>query len=495
MSTPYKTLAKLTLPAEAMTLHPALDFVEGILATTGLEREELLRLRLGLEEAAMNVIEHAFDPGEEGYFDVVVQRRPSQVVLQVFDKGLPVDFRQSPSESGQGLGLRLIRRVADEVNLLNLGRDGKCVELIKNLPVRNVCETLSEAERKEIDAADSTPFDKADLELRFMTPEDASAMARCVYRSYGYSYAADAIYYPDKIRERIESGLAKSVVAVDKNSREIVGHLALTFPAPGARVADSGQAVVDPRYRGHNLFKKMKQFMVDSARTDGLYGIYSEAVTTHPFTQKGNLSLGAHETGFLLCFVSDTMQFRKIQKAGEPPLRQSAVLFYLRTQPEPHRVVYPPRRHRAMIDAIYKLNAFNRSYGEDETARSQTQDLTQTQLRVAESAMCAVIEVMEYGEDFTAMLKQRLSLLIEKKMEVIFLDLPMSNPDTARAYEEAEQLRFFFVGLIPEINGQGDVVRFLYLNGVHVQPDKYVRVSDFANELFDYIMRERERVS
>lgn len=85
-------------------------------------------------------------------------------------------------------------------------------------------------------------------------------------RSFGYTYALESIYDPDRIRENIESGLTRSVVCVDKETSEIVGHLALTFPAPGAKVVDSGQAVVDPRYRGHNIFKNMKTFMVRSRR-------------------------------------------------------------------------------------------------------------------------------------------------------------------------------------------------------------------------------------
>ncbi len=494
MADTYKELARLTLPAENKILGPSLDFMENLMKTTGLEDKDILRMRLALEEASLNVIEHAFDPDEDGIFDIILDRRPNKVVLQVIDKGLPVDFRQVEQGKSEGLGLRLIRGMTDEVNYLNLGRGGKCVELVKNIPYKIISDTLSEEEKKQLDSMDKTRVEKADIELRFMTPEDAAAMARCVYRSYGYSYALDFIYYPDKIRENLESGMVKSVVSIDRGSGEIVGHLALTYPEPGAKVADSGQAVVDPRYRGHSLFKRMKNFMVEYAENSGMYGVYSEAVTAHPFTQKGNLSIGAYETGFLLSFVPDTMTFRKIQDKDAAPVRQSAVLFYLRTNPEPHREVFPPRRHFDMIEKIYKRNNFNRTLHSPDSLRVE-KEITEANMKVIEPMKLAYIKVMDYGKDFAAMIKHRLGVLIEKKIEVNFLDIPMSKPGSSILYEEAEKIGFFFVGIVPEIDSQGDTARFLYLNGVKVQPDKYARVSEFVQELFDYIMKERERVS
>ena len=34
-----------------------------------------------------------------------------------------------------------------------------------------------------------------------MRPEESVELSRCVYRSYGYSYDWDYVYYPDRIRE------------------------------------------------------------------------------------------------------------------------------------------------------------------------------------------------------------------------------------------------------------------------------------------------------
>lgn len=78
---------------------------------------------------------------------------------------------------------------------------------------------------------------------------------------------------------------------------------------------------------------------------------------------------------------------------------------------------------------------------------------------------------------------------------MIFLDLPLSDPYTAEASGIVENLHFFFAGIIPEIDHQGDHIRFLYHHGVRIDADAYVRVSDFSNELFDYVIREWEQMA
>ena len=485
-------ITMLKLPASKKYLGFALDYFENVLKSSGLDDKDILKMRLATEESSLNVIEHAFDPDEDGKFNIIYTRRPYQVVIKVHDKGLPTDFQAALNEKGEGLGIRLMKGVTDEVRFLNLGRDGKQVELIKNLPYKNISETLSEDEKQKIDKMDKSRIEFPKIKLRFMRSDEASTMARCVYRSYGYSYSLDFIYFPDKIKENLESGIVKSVVCVDEDN-EIVGHLALNFEHQGAKVGETGQAVVDPRYRGHSLFKKMKQFMVDYAIESGMFGIYSEAVTAHPFTQKGNLALGARETGFLICYVPATVDFKKIQNEDSVPLRQSAVLFYLKTNEEPERVCYPPARHKEMITKIYDRSELNRIL---KTAKPQqiTEDVSKFHIKLSEDAKRAFIRIIKYGKDIEHAISFHFKDFCTKKIELIFIDLPLSDPITAEIYEMLEDMGFFFTGIIPEFEN-GDVVRFEYLNNVVVKPEIISRVSDFVKELFDYIMKERDRVS
>lgn len=484
-------IAKLSLLADKKYLGPGLDFIEETLKSTGLDDTDVMKMRLAAEEASINVIEHAFDPEEFGTFDLIVSKKSTKVTLAVADKGLPIDYKKI--EEDDDLGFKLMKGVTDEVRFLSLGRDGKRIELIKEFDYKDFTEALSESEIKELEETGKERIEKANLELRLMRPDEALMMTRCVYRSYGYSYMFDYLYYPDKIREKLEGDYVKAAIAIDKNTDEIVGHLALIFNKPGDNVGETGQAVVDPRYRGHSLFKKMKLFLVDYARKSGMYGVYSEAVTVHPFTQKGNLSIGATETGFLLCYLPDTIKFKKIQDDKTPKLRQSAVLFYLKTGEEPSRKLYPPKAHFEIIKKIYDRSELNRTLevtGNPDRTSSEV-ETTRAEMKLVEEAKLAFIIISGYGSDFEHMLRYRLKDLRERKIELIFVDLPLSDPATSDLYEEVEKLGFFFVGVIPELY-EDDVVRFAYLNDVPIDPDIIARESDFAHELFDYVYAEKQ---
>src|SRR5919205_1029665 len=93
---------------------------------------------------------------------------------------------------------------AGQVSFVNLGRRGNRVELTKHLPYSDVREHLSEDEHHRAVRAPAAPED-ALLEIRMMRPEESFELSRCVYRSYGYSYDWDHVYYPDRIRELQEA--------------------------------------------------------------------------------------------------------------------------------------------------------------------------------------------------------------------------------------------------------------------------------------------------
>jgi hypothetical protein len=124
---------------------------------------------------------------------------------------LPFDYSRLQA-GDDGTVLETLHRAFDEVRFVNLGRGGNRVELLEHLPHADVRVDLAEEEhRKTVEAAVS---EDVPLEIRMMRPEESFELSRCVYRSYGYSYDWDYIYYPERIRELQEKGLMRSCVAV-----------------------------------------------------------------------------------------------------------------------------------------------------------------------------------------------------------------------------------------------------------------------------------------
>jgi len=482
------TLARLTVPARLALITPARDFIGAVAQLEGFAAKALGRLELLVEEASLFVVEQAFEPGEAGDYTLILLRRPGRLVVALEYKGLPIDFSRLPGEGE--LGLTLMRGLAEEIQFLNLGKAGRRIEFSASLPVAPITDYLSESERnREAPPADAGMMPAP--RLRMMGGEDAVALSRCIYRSYGYTYV-EFIYFPDRVKEMLDAGLMISCVA-EGEDQEIVGHIALLLASPEAKVAESGIAVVDPRYRGHNLFKAMKQQLIGEGQRRGLYGIFSEAMTLHPFTQKGNHSLGAHETGFQLAFLPRDVDTRKIEASPQGD-RAAIALFYLRTNPEPPRRLYPPARHRPLIEDICQRIGLDRQIA-DSVGTEGDGGETRLTVRVRPDLGQAFLQIESFGADLVAQVRHHLIDLCCKKIDVIYLDLPLSDPATACCCDGLEGLGLFFAGMIPELDEQrGDVLRLQYLNNLSLNLEAIVVVSPAGRALLDHIAAERLRV-
>lgn len=477
-------LARLTVPARRQLVTPVRDFIRAVAELEGFAAKALVRLELLAEEACLLVIEQAFEPGDQGEIGVALLRQPGRLQVALEYKGLPVDFSRLPEEAG--LGLTLMRGLAEQIEFLNLGKNGRRIVFSASLPVAPITDYLTAEERER----PSAPAPTAPPRLRMMTPDDALALARCIYRSWGYTYA-EFVYFPDRIREMLASGLMISCVA-EGDGGEIVGHVALLRDGPEARIAESGIAVVDPRYRGHALFKTMKQTLVEQAQARGLYGIYSEAMTLHPFTQKGNHALGAQETGFLLGFLPRDVDPRRIETCPQGD-RAAVALYYLRTNPEPARVVYAPPHHRPLIEDLCRRLGLDRAFAAAGPAAGEEGE-TRLGVRVRPELGMAFLTVAAFGPDLVAQVRHQLIDLCCKRIDVIYLDLPLQDPATAAGCAGLEALGLFFGGVIPELN-RGDVLRLQYLNNLALDVAAIVTVSPAGRALLDHVVAERRRLT
>lgn len=484
-----KQILKVTVAAKKKYLGPVLEMLEQFLDLLQLNDEEKNKLRLVTEEACLNVIQHAFDPDEEGVFDIIILQRPNKIVIAIEDEGLPIDFNAIREEGKAGLGMKFMKAFTDEVNFINHWHKGKRIELIKNIPVKDITEYLTAEEKQEIDNRVVAQVENPVLKYKFLGAEESIPLARCVYRSYGYSYPYEMMYYPDKLKGYIENDLMKSCIVKDEND-EIIGHLGLTYDYPGQKIGNSGKAVVDPRYRGHKLFKKMKDFLIEFAKKNNMYGIYSESVTNHPYTQKGNLTLGGNEIGVILGFGPETMNFKKID-SSERTKRLAVVMFYLRTNEEPLRDVYLPERHKDILTKIIKRNRLKRNIVEVKEFPKRP-EFSKIEIGVIPAFGIAHFKIIEPGADFRAAIKYRLNEICHEGISVILLDMNLSDQHNADCYREVEQIGFYFSCLIPELTVKGDVIRYQYLNNVDVDPSIIVTASDFGHELLEYVLKERE---
>ncbi|HEX8690449.1 MAG TPA: hypothetical protein VF729_09435, partial [Solirubrobacterales bacterium] len=138
--------------------------------------------------------------------------------------------------------------------------------------------------------------------FRYLQSGEGSVLSKAIRAAYGDTYDVRWVYDPDEVSARLRAGTYVSCVA-ETTDGELLCHEGMSLAAAGDAVAHSGQAVTMPAARGQHLFTRTKRQLMEGASERGLAGMYSEATAAHPYSQRANLELGAHETGFLLGWI------------------------------------------------------------------------------------------------------------------------------------------------------------------------------------------------
>ena len=129
---------RLTIPAkpEYITLgRLALTALAGVRPVPD---ETLYDLKLALTEACTNSVRHAYEHGREGSVEIVYELQPDRLVIEVGDEGAGFQPLENANGHGQeleegGLGIEIIRALADEVEIAPRDEGGSRLRFVKFL--------------------------------------------------------------------------------------------------------------------------------------------------------------------------------------------------------------------------------------------------------------------------------------------------------------------------------------------------------------------------
>jgi hypothetical protein len=329
-----------------------------------------------------------------------------------------------------------------------------------------------------------------DVTFRFLGPEEGGVLTEAIEAAYGTTYDVRWVYDPLEVSARLAEGRYVSCVA-ETPAGELLCHEGMSLAAAGDAVAHSGQAVTLEAARGQHLFTRTKQVLMDWGRERGLAGMYSEVTAAHPYSQKGNIELGAHETGFLLGWIPASVE--NDAAARRRRSRNSAVLFYTKLNDGHDRRVYAPERHHEIIGQTLALCELRGTLahppGEYELA-----ERTEMHTEVDSDHNLALITVMAPGADLEEMVRaQRHHLFHHDCLDAIYIDLPLDTPATALVADHLERLGVSYAGIFPNPRADGDVLRMQSLHRVRVKADDVAVASDHGRELLDYVLADLER--
>lgn len=319
--------------------------------------------------------------------------------------------------------------------------------------------------------------------VRRFKPEDAAGVARAFYQTWGYQYVFPAVYIPKRLIQLNESNAYISIVAVSEDG-EIVGHYALD-PLPDAPLADLCAAIVVPAHRSRGLLERMRQAAEDEAKRLRFSAYYSEPVTTHGRTQQESAKFGAQLCAIVLggdpkSFVPKAME---VTGAGQ---RQSFTVYFKPLAPRESRSIYPPERHRAIAQTIYE----NLGLPIDVREPGAPAGESHMRVHVVRGEGYATVDVSAVDADTIAQLRQAVRDLRElAHLGAIYVNLPLEDPGAAAICDAAEDLGFFFCGVVPWSLGGRDALR-LQLPLTHIDLNQLTIAGEFGAQLKAYIGSE-----
>jgi GNAT superfamily N-acetyltransferase len=325
-----------------------------------------------------------------------------------------------------------------------------------------------------------------DVTFRLLEPDEGTLLSGAIEAAYGQSYDVRWVYDANEVKERIAAGTYVACIA-ESPAGELLCHIGMSLAAAGDAVGHSGQAVTLPAARGQHLFTRAKRYLMDWARERGLAGMYSEATAAHPYSQKANIELGAHETGFLLGWIPASVSN---DAAGKRRGRQSAALFYTKLNDGHERSVYAPARHRDVVARTLELCELQGTIA-DPPADAALPARTELHVEVDRDHNLALLTVLEPGADLEAAIgAERHHLFHRADLDAVYIDLPLERPATALLADHLERLGVSYAGVFPNHRTDGDVLRMQSLHRVRVKADDVAVASDHGRELLDYVLAD-----
>ncbi len=128
---------RLTIPARPEYISLGRLALSALAHVRPVSDETLHDLKLALTEACTNSVRHAYADGREGEVEILYELEPDRLVVEVGDEGSGFEPGEGRSEGPEleegGLGIAIIRAVADEVEIGPRGEGGSRLRFVKFL--------------------------------------------------------------------------------------------------------------------------------------------------------------------------------------------------------------------------------------------------------------------------------------------------------------------------------------------------------------------------
>jgi GNAT superfamily N-acetyltransferase len=467
----------------------------------GLDTQRADRLGSLTAQACELIEQTAYDYISNARLEVTVRQRGDHLLVEIDDRGIPFNQEEIDAVLDRVVGPALREGVIEGYDHLSRGRSGNRSVLVAHLDPGQDVREIDGAPTQSIrvDGAPTQPIRVNEataqtVSLREAGGDDAEALARLTWRTYGYSYQRDAYYYPAQLRNQLESDERRGWVLVEPDD-EVVAHLAVALSQADSLVAEGGRGMVDPRYRGFGLMRRMGISMLDWATERGVIGLYGHAVTAHTRTQGGG---DGSISGILLGYLPPLVEFKGMstEVTGR---RQAVAMTYSALAEQPERTVHVPAADLEIVEETYErlgLSRIVKSVPRSEpkplppAADPKVEHRVDVLLRKDLGTARFVVNVP--GERALGVLRSQLRTVADAGIEVTYVWLPLSDPQTPLMAQRIERLGFYSGGVIPYAAADGgDILHYERTGDLPIEPDDINLASPFSERLLDHVLHRR----
>ena len=133
--------SSIQIPNDPKYATAAAIYVSEIARAIGMEVAGLEALENGIISAITALLDYSFETGEKSTLQIICERVPEGLKVSLRDKGLPFGAESASGDRpGTAEPFFGLKAYIDEIQLNNLGPDGKELVLIKHLKNRSISD-------------------------------------------------------------------------------------------------------------------------------------------------------------------------------------------------------------------------------------------------------------------------------------------------------------------------------------------------------------------
>lgn len=317
--------------------------------------------------------------------------------------------------------------------------------------------------------------------------EDFEGISRCFLETYGHHYPHPEVWSASLYWKKVSEGLLVPLIARDWHG-DVVAHIALEREKD-TQIAERGEAVVLPHYRGHHLLEEMTKRLSVIAHKLGLIGIFAKPVTIHKFSQRNDEHAGMPVCALMLGIYPENLM-PKGMSAPTLGQRQSVLLTFAFLKSPPLRSIYLPEPYKEIIATIYSRLNIERKI---EAPMPNPSIMESTIEKRIDDQLSGFISFWCIGVDVGRVINNILREFTVVDVRSIQIFASMEDPGIQLLVSCARDNGFFFCGIGPSmLDGKDALILQSLREPVDIK--KLQLFTEHAIELAKFIEEDRIRI-